>query len=101
AAPALERARRPCFSAMGTTGSAFVALGVRKVRLPGGEPLLRKSLPDLIARLVKIPGVEDLALTTNGSLLAAQAQALRAAGLQRLTISLDALDPETFRALSG
>ena len=98
---ALDRARRLSFDEIETAVRAFVALGVRKIRLTGGEPLLRKNLPDLVARLVRIPGVEDLALTTNGSLLVAQAQALRAAGLQRLTISLDALDPEIFRGLSG
>ena len=98
---ALDRARRLSFDEIEIAVRAFVALGVRKVRLTGGEPLLRKNLPDLVARLAGIPGVEDLALTTNGSLLAAQAQALRDAGLQRLTISLDALDPEIFRALSG
>src|SRR5207342_2606923 len=76
-------------------------LGVRKIRLTGGEPLLRKNLPQLIARLAAVPGIDDLALTTNASLLAGQAQALRNAGLHRLTISLDALDPTVFRALSG
>ncbi|MEO5596021.1 MAG: GTP 3',8-cyclase MoaA [Lysobacteraceae bacterium] len=80
---------------------AFVALGVRKVRLTGGEPLLRKRLPALVARLAAIDGIEDLALTTNGSLLAANAQALREAGLRRITVSLDTLDPERFAALSG
>ena len=79
----------------------FARLGVRKLRLTGGEPLLRKRLPELVARLAAIPGIEDLALTTNGSLLAGQARALREAGLGRLTVSLDALDPATFRALSG
>jgi cyclic pyranopterin phosphate synthase len=74
---------------------------VRKLRLTGGEPLLRKRLPELVARLAAIPGIEDLALTTNGSLLAAQAHALRDAGLGRLTVSLDALDPAVFRTLSG
>jgi cyclic pyranopterin phosphate synthase len=98
---ALDRARRLSFEQIETAVRAFVALGVRKVRLTGGEPLLRKNLPGLIARLVDIPGVEDLALTTNGSLLASQAQALRQSGLQRLTISLDALDPDVFRRLSG
>jgi cyclic pyranopterin phosphate synthase len=97
----LDSARRLTFDQIETAVRAFVALGVRKVRLTGGEPLLRKNLPDLVARLIKIPGVEDLALTTNGSLLAAQAQVLRDAGLQRLTISLDALDPGIFRQLSG
>jgi GTP 3',8-cyclase len=78
-----------------------VQLGVRKLRITGGEPLLRKRLPELIARLATLPGLEDLALTTNGSLLAAQAKALREAGLHRLTVSLDALDADRFAALSG
>lgn len=98
---ALDRSRRLSFGQIETAVRAFVALGVRKVRLTGGEPLLRKNLPDLVDLLTKIPGIEDLALTTNGSLLVSQAQALRDAGLQRLTISLDALDPQVFRALSG
>jgi cyclic pyranopterin phosphate synthase len=62
---------------------------------------LRKNLPELVARLAAIPGIEDLALTTNGSLLASRAVALREAGLHRITISLDALDPDVFRTLSG
>ena len=76
-------------------------LGVRKLRLTGGEPLLRKHLPELVARLAAVPGIEDLALTTNGSLLAAQAAPLRAAGLQRVTVSLDTLDAPQFARLSG
>ena len=80
---------------------AFTALGVRKLRLTGGEPLLRKGLPVLVARLAALPALEDIALTSNGSLLAGQARALREAGLHRLTISLDTLDPAQFRALSG
>lgn len=79
----------------------FVRTGVTKLRLTGGEPLLRKRLPDLIARLARIEGLTDIALTTNGSLLAAQAAALREAGLHRITVSLDALDPALFRTLSG
>ncbi len=79
----------------------FVTLGVRKLRLTGGEPLLRKNLPELIARLSKIPNVEDIALTTNGVLLADMALDLRRAGLNRLTVSLDTLDAKTFRELSG
>src|SRR5690606_15330958 len=75
--------------------------GVSKLRLTGGEPLLRKGLPALVARLARVEGIEDLALTTNGSLLAAQAAALREAGLRRLTVSLDALDPDLFHTLSG
>lgn len=98
---ALDRSRRLDFDQIEQAARAFVRLGVRKLRLTGGEPLLRKNLPELVARLARIPGVEDLALTTNGSLLAARARALRDAGLHRLTISLDALDPAVFRALSG
>jgi GTP 3',8-cyclase len=79
----------------------FVPLGVRKLRLTGGEPLLRPSLPDLVARLAAIPGVEDVALTTNGALLARHAGELRAAGLGRVTVSLNSLDPEIFARMSG
>lgn len=97
----LERAQRLSFDEIERTVRAFVALGVRKVRLTGGEPLLRKHLPDLVARLAAVPGIEDLALTTNGALLARQASALREAGLDRLTISIDSLDPSRFQALTG
>ena len=79
----------------------FVSVGVTKVRLTGGEPLLRPGLSDLIRRLNQIPRIEDLALTTNGSLLIQQAQALKEAGLKRLTVSLDTLDEEIFYAMSG
>ena len=92
---------RLSFDEIERVARAFVALGVRKLRLTGGEPLLRKNLPALVARLAAIDGIEDLALTTNGSLLAAQAQALRDAGLRRLTISLDSLDATRFHELSG
>jgi cyclic pyranopterin phosphate synthase len=78
----------------------FLGLGVRKLRLTGGEPLLRRELPALVAMLAGLPGLRELALTTNGVLLADQAAPLRAAGLQRLTVSLDTLDPATFRLLS-
>ncbi len=79
----------------------FAGLGVRKLRLTGGEPLLRRDLPVLVRALAAVPGIDDLALTTNGSLLAAHAVALRAAGLRRITLSLDTLDAPTFRQLSG
>jgi GTP 3',8-cyclase len=98
---ALDRSRRLSFEQIETAVRASVSVGVRKVRLTGGEPLLRRNLPDLVRRLVPIEGLEDLALTTNASLLAGQAGALRAAGLRRLTISLDALDPEVFARMSG
>lgn len=79
----------------------FVLCGVSKVRLTGGEPLLRPNLIDLIARLSKIQGIDDLALTTNGSLLFRYAQDLKQAGLQRLTVSLDSLDAGVFKTMSG
>jgi cyclic pyranopterin phosphate synthase len=79
----------------------FVKLGVRKLRLTGGEPLLRANLSELIGDLTAIPGVEDVALTTNGILLARHAAELRAAGLRRITVSLDSLDPHVFERMSG
>ena len=79
---------------------AFVALGVDKVRLTGGEPLLRRDLPVLIRQLAARPGIRDLALTTNGVLLADMAADLKSAGLHRLTVSLDTLRPERFRDLA-
>lgn len=72
------------------------SMGVNKIRLTGGEPLVRHDLPRLVAQLVAVPGIRDVALTTNGILLTEQAAALRAAGLHRLNISLDALDRTTF-----
>lgn len=74
----------------------FVALGVDKIRLTGGEPLLRRDLDNLIRQLAAIEGLQDLCLTTNGSLLAEQAEALATAGLRRLNVSLDTLDAEKF-----
>ncbi len=76
-------------------------LGARKIRITGGEPLVRPQLPRLIERLARIPGVDDLTLTTNGYLLADQARALADAGLTRLTISLDSLDADEFARMSG
>ncbi len=92
---------RLSFAQIETLVRGFMQLGLRKLRLTGGEPLLRKHLPALVARLARIEGIEDLALTTNGTLLAAQAQALRDAGLHRLTLSLDAIDADVFRHMSG
>ena len=97
----LDAASRLSFEEIETLVRGFARLGVRKLRITGGEPLLRKGLPALLARLAAIPGIEDLALTTNGSLLAGQARALREAGLKRITVSLDTLDPDLFRLLSG
>jgi cyclic pyranopterin phosphate synthase len=79
----------------------FARLGVRKLRLTGGEPLLRANLPDLIGDLTDIAGIEDVALTTNAILLARYAAELKAAGLQRVTVSLDSLDPQVFARMSG
>jgi GTP 3',8-cyclase len=79
----------------------FAQLGVRKLRLTGGEPLLRANLPDLIGDLTDVGGIEDVALTTNGILLARYAAELKAAGLQRVTVSLDSLDPQVFARMSG
>lgn len=79
----------------------FVSLGVRKIRITGGEPLLRKNLPKLIERLNKIDGVEDIALTTNGTLLKKFAKDLYEAGLRRVTVSIDSLDEERFSYMSG
>ena len=79
---------------------AFTSLGVRRLRLTGGEPLLRRELEHLVALFANNEALEDLALTTNGLLLADQAEALHAAGLHRVTVSLDSLRPERFRDLS-
>lgn len=79
----------------------FSARGVRKLRLTGGEPLLRKDLPTLVAMLARIPGIEDIALTTNGFYLEQNATRLRDAGLHRVTVSLDSLDPVVFAQSSG
>jgi cyclic pyranopterin phosphate synthase len=79
----------------------FVGLGVQKIRITGGEPLLRHQLPALIERLAGIPGLRDLALTTNGALLVKQARALANAGLQRVTVSLDSHDEAILHEMSG
>ena len=78
----------------------FVSLGVEKIRLTGGEPLLRRNLDRLVALLAEIGGLRDLTLTTNGSRLVEEAPALRTAGLRRLTVSVDSLDDATFRAMN-
>ena len=74
--------------------------GVNKIRLTGGEPLVRHDLHKLVAMLAEVPGIDDIALTTNGMLFEDQAQALKDAGLRRVNISLDSLDPETFKTIS-
>jgi GTP 3',8-cyclase len=79
----------------------FTRAGVKKLRITGGEPLLRPNLSDLIGDLSSLGGIEDIALTTNGMLLAKYATELKAAGLNRITVSLDTLDPDVFAAMSG
>ncbi|WP_237690844.1 GTP 3',8-cyclase MoaA [Paenibacillus caui] len=79
----------------------FVSLGVKKIRVTGGEPLLRKDLPSFIHLLNRIEGVEDIAMTTNGVLLPKYAAELRAAGLKRVTVSLDSLNDQQFRLMNG
>ncbi|PGU57269.1 GTP 3',8-cyclase MoaA [Bacillus cereus] len=79
----------------------FVSIGVRKIRLTGGEPLLRKDLTKLIARLVKIDGLIDIGLTTNAIHLTKQAKALKEAGLHRVNVSLDAIDDDIFKNING
>jgi cyclic pyranopterin phosphate synthase len=78
-----------------------VNLGIEKVRLTGGEPLLRQDIESLVERLADIPGIKDLALTTNGFLFQQKARALRDAGLQRVSFSLDSLDAENFKKITG
>ncbi|MCE5233988.1 MAG: GTP 3',8-cyclase MoaA [Mizugakiibacter sp.] len=99
--PFLNKHDRLSFEEIERLARAFAGLGVRKLRLTGGEPLLRRDLPQLVGMLVRVPGIEDIALTTNGVLLPKLAAPLRAAGLHRLTVSIDTLDPETFRQMSG
>jgi cyclic pyranopterin phosphate synthase len=88
------------FEEIARLARVFAGLGTEKIRLTGGEPTLRRELHQLVAELAAIRGVRDLTLTTNGSRLLEEARALRAAGLQRLTVSVDALDDATFRAMN-
>lgn len=97
--PFLPRAEILTFEEIERLARIFHRLGVRKLRITGGEPLVRRDLPELIAKLAALPEV-DLALTTNGSLLAEQAEVLAAAGLQRATVSLDSIDDAVFRAMN-
>ena len=96
----LPRAELLTFEEITRLVRTFVRLGVEKVRLTGGEPLVRRELPTLVARLAAIPGVRDLTLTTNGVLLPVHAAGLKAAGLHRVTISLDADDDATFMRMN-
>lgn len=97
----LRSTERLSFAEIVRVARIFVEQGVRKIRLTGGEPLLRPNLPDLVGDLTSIEGVEDIALTTNGVLLAKYAAELKANGLSRVTVSLDTLDEEIFAHMSG
>ncbi len=96
----LERDELLSFEEIHRVVAVLAGLGVEKVRLTGGEPLVRRDLPELVAMLAGVDGITDIALTTNGSLLRANADALVAAGLSRVTVSLDSLDPEVFGAMA-
>src|SRR5262245_45624325 len=98
--PFLDKAEIRPFEGIAHFVRVATTLGIAKVRLTGGEPLLRRELSELVRQLAAIPGVRDLGLTTNGLLLAGQARALYAAGLRRLNVSLDTLDPGRFRTIS-
>jgi GTP 3',8-cyclase len=97
----LKSQERLSFEEIVRLARLFASLGVRKLRLTGGEPLLRANLADLIGDLTDIPGIDDIALTTNGVLLGQHAVDLHANGLRRVTISLDTLDPDVFARMSG
>jgi cyclic pyranopterin phosphate synthase len=96
----LPRAELLAFEEIARLARIFTSLGVEKIRLTGGEPLLRKDVEHLVEMLSVTDGVRDLTLTTNGSLLPRKAETLRAAGLRRITVSLDSLDNETFMAMN-
>ena len=97
----LPAADRLSFDEIARLSRLFAAEGVCRIRLTGGEPLLRTGIADLVGELSAIRGISDLALTTNGVLLAQHAAELRAQGLVRVTVSLDSVDPATFRRMSG
>ncbi len=99
--PFLPRPQLLTFEEIERLARIFVDLGVEKIRITGGEPLLRHGLPQLIEGLSAIPGLTDLTLTTNGYLLAKQATSLASAGLRRITVSFDSHDEEVFRRMSG
>ena len=96
----MDRAELLTFEEIAHFVRVAVPLGIDKVRLTGGEPLMRRDLPKLVALLAAIPGVKDIGLTTNGILLAEHAQALYDAGLRRINVSLDTLNPDRFRQLA-
>ncbi|MHB0774178.1 GTP 3',8-cyclase MoaA [Halomonas sp. WWR20] len=96
----LPRAQVLTLEELNLVARAFVELGVEKIRLTGGEPLVRRGIEDLVSEIGALPGLKDFAMTTNGAGLGKHARALKAGGLSRLNISLDSLDPERFRQLT-
>ncbi len=98
--PWLDRSEILSYEEIEQIVRAMAAMGLRRVRLTGGEPLVRRDLPALARRIAAVPGITDLALSTNGVLLAEHAQALRAAGVRRLNVSLDSLQPDRIDALA-
>jgi cyclic pyranopterin phosphate synthase len=96
----LRRSQLLTFEEITRLATVFAGLGVRKLRLTGGEPLLRREVERLVAMLRAIDGIEDIALTTNGSLLSRKAQSLADAGLDRVTVSLDSIDDAVFRSMN-
>ncbi|WP_440619818.1 GTP 3',8-cyclase MoaA [Bacillus subtilis] len=100
--PFLKKEELLSFEELERLATLFVTrFGVEKIRLTGGEPLMRKDMPELIKKLARIPGIRDIAMTTNGSLLPVYAKRLKEAGLQRVTISLDSLEDERFKKING
>ncbi|MEC1651616.1 GTP 3',8-cyclase MoaA [Bacillus vallismortis] len=100
--PFLKKEELLSFEELERLAALFVTrFGVEKIRLTGGEPLMRKDMPELIRKLARIPGVRDIAMTTNGSLLPVYAERLKEAGLKRVTISLDSLEDERFKKING
>ncbi|KUF22902.1 GTP 3',8-cyclase MoaA [Bacillus safensis] len=100
--PFLKKEELLSFEEIERLATLFVKnLGVVKIRITGGEPLMRKDLPVLIEKLAKIPGIEDIAMTTNGTLLPLYADQLKRAGLNRVTISLDSLNPDRYKQMNG
>src|SRR5690606_22357065 len=89
------------YSEIETLTRSFVKLGVKKIRITGGEPLVRKNVHELVERLTHIEGIEDIALTTNGIFLPKYAKQLKEAGLQRVNVSLDAIDNDIFKGMNG
>ena len=96
----IDRAEILTFEEIERLAAIFINLGAEEIRLTGGEPLLRRNIENLVAKLAVLPGLKDLSMTTNGSSLAEKATALKSAGLTRVNVSIDTLDPEKFKRMS-